>query len=50
MTGQGTYLWPDGSYYHGGLVNGGLNGYGIFVDAAGNLYRGNWVNGNLAAE
>lgn len=46
ITGEdGLYIYPDGSFKRGHIVNGKLEGYGKFVSRSGNfMYEGNWVN------
>lgn len=41
--GKGLYIYPDGSYYEGGIKNGKAEGKGKFVFRNEELvYEGNW--------
>ena len=43
--GPGTFTWPDGSSYQGGVVNNAITGRGIFKYSNGDVYDGEMVNG-----
>ncbi|MBF0145810.1 MAG: hypothetical protein HQL84_08075 [Magnetococcales bacterium] len=42
--GQGTYIYPNGDYYHGAWKKGSKNGLGGYVFAKGGNYVGDWVD------
>jgi hypothetical protein len=44
---QGTYHYPDGSYYTGAWRAGRKHGPGTYWDAAGGCLRGDWAGGAL---
>ena len=49
--GQGTWTWPDGSYYSGQFENGQCHGYGMYVDAEKKrTWVGNFIGGKLEGD
>jgi hypothetical protein len=47
---QGTYNYPDGSYYTGAWRGGLKHGPGTYWDTAGGCLRGNWERGVLSGQ
>lgn len=46
QTGEGSFIFEDGSLYSGGFLNGLANGEGKYIDSAGNtIYEGDFKNG-----
>lgn len=44
-TGQGSYLWPDGSRYIGDFVGGQQHGRGLLILPDGSSFEGGWRGG-----
>ncbi len=44
-TGQGSYLWPNGSRYIGDFVRGQQHGRGLLILPDGSSYEGDWRGG-----
>lgn len=45
INGNGTLVFPSGSSYAGGFVDGNFSGYGIMNYNNGNTYEGSWFKG-----
>ena len=46
--GDGAYCWIDGKKYHGQLINGKKENYGITSYSNGDRYEGEYKNGERA--
>jgi hypothetical protein len=44
---QGTYLYPDNSYYTGSWTAGKKHGSGTYWDTSAGCLRGEWAGGAL---
>ena len=47
LSGNGTYIFNDGTRYVGQFANGARHGQGTMYDSDGNKYVGQWVNGKI---
>jgi hypothetical protein len=49
-SGQGKYMWADGSCYMGSWIDGKPDGDGIYSWASGAFYEGTWKQGCMEGE
>jgi hypothetical protein len=47
---RGAVLYPEGSCYYGGLVEGQRSGFGILLSGDGIQYEGTWANDGLVGD